>query len=155
MTPEVVIIAAVAEDGTIGDGGSIPWDLPGDLERFRRLTTGHPVVMGRRTFESLDGPLPDRPNVVLSRSMDLRPGAHVCRSLGSAMDLARSFDTRRVFVAGGAGVYAQTIHVADRMELTRVPGEYGGDARFPDFDASSWDLEHVEPGDGCYFETWR
>ncbi|MFN3596063.1 MAG: dihydrofolate reductase [Rubricoccaceae bacterium] len=140
--PEVVVIAALAErDRLIGDGLDLPWHLPPDLRRFKRLTTGHPLVMGRRTFEALvhqfGGPLPDRPNVVLSRAETLRlPGGAVhFRSLADA--LAAFADAPRVFIGGGAAVYAAALAgeppLAHRLELTLVEGDFSGDTYFPPY----------------------
>ena len=143
--PEVVVIAAVAEapgtpaDRLIGDGLELPWHLPADLRRFKALTRGHPLVMGRRTFESLlhqfGGPLPERENVVLTRhptAVD-HPGIHVYGSLDAA--LATFADRERVFVGGGAGVYGSVLDagLADRLELTVVEGAFRGDTFFPPY----------------------
>ncbi|WP_420454641.1 dihydrofolate reductase [Rubrivirga sp.] len=146
--PEVVVVAAVAEapgspaDRLIGDGMDLPWHLPADLRRFKALTTGWPLVMGRRTFESLlhqfGGPLPNRENVVLTRhpsSVD-HPGIHVYGGLEEAV---RAFaDRERLFIGGGAGVYGSVLDPdgavqADRLELTFVEGEFEGDTYFPPY----------------------
>ena len=134
--PEVVLIAAVAEDNrVIGRGGSLPWHLPEDLRRFKRLTTGHPVLMGRRTFTSvvdrLGGPLPDRRNVVLTSAGALpgHPGVEAYPSVEEALEALA--DEEVVFVAGGASVYRQLLPRADRLELTLVEGEWEGDTFFP------------------------
>lgn len=128
--PVLVLVAAVAEDGTIGRKGSLPWSLPGEQARFRELTWGHPVLMGRKTWESLPKrPLPGRENVVLTRDGSTRaPGARRARSLEEAL---APYASGTVFVIGGAEVFAQTIGRADRLVLTRVPGRFGGDALFP------------------------
>ena len=141
---EVVVIAAVAEaDRLIGDGLELPWHLPADLRRFKALTTGWPLVMGRRTFESLlhqfGGPLPNRENVVLTRHATRvdHPGIHVYGSLPTALDAFS--DAERVFIGGGAGVYGSVLGadgggvLADRLELTLVEGEFSGDTYFPPY----------------------
>ena len=146
--PEIVVIAAVAEapgspaDRLIGDGLRLPWHLPADLKRFKALTEGHPLVMGRRTFESLlyqfGGPLPNRENVVLTRhptAVD-HPGIHVYGGLPEAV--AAFADRDRVFIGGGAGVYAAVFDAAaavraDRLELTLVEGTFEGDTFFPPY----------------------
>jgi len=143
------LIAAVAADGTVGVDGRIPWDYPSDVRHFRETTTGHPVVMGRRTYEGivagLGEPLPGRTSVVLTRTREAASfpdGAVRAGSLSAAVERAaadareRGVDT--AYVAGGATVYEQFLGLADRMVLTEVPGEYGGDARFPAFDGSAW-----------------
>ena len=143
--PEVVVIAAVAEapgsgaDRLIGDGLELPWHLPADLKRFKALTLGHPLVMGRKTFESLlhqfGGPLPGRENVVLTRdpSRVEHPGVRVAGGLAEAMDAVSG--ARRVFIGGGAGVYRAVLEagLADRLELTLVQGEFSGDTHFPPY----------------------
>ena len=150
--PEDVVfalIAAVAADRTIGVDGRIPWDYPADLRHFRETTTGHPVVMGRRTYEGivagLGGPLPGRTSVVLTRGERSFPeGVVRVSSVSAAVELAaadareRGVDT--AYVAGGATVYEQFLDrtLADRLVLTAVPGEYDGDARFPSFDPAAW-----------------
>lgn len=145
--PEIVVIAAVAEapghpsDRLIGDGMDLPWHLPADLKRFKALTVGHPLIMGRRTFESLlhqfGGPLPNRENVVLTRHPTRvdHPGIHVYSGLGEAV---RAFaDRETVFIGGGAGLYESVLHgdevQADRLELTFVEGEFQGDTFFPPY----------------------
>ncbi|MEO1077851.1 MAG: dihydrofolate reductase [Bacteroidota bacterium] len=141
--PEIVIIAALAErDRLIGDGLDLPWHIPADLKRFKRLTVGHPLVMGRRTFESLvhqfGGPLPKRANVVLTRDAakaEALQAAHpeivVFDSLDAA--LAHFADAEQVFIGGGAAVYAAALPIADRLELTLVEGTYTGDTFFPPY----------------------
>ena len=134
----VSLVAAVARNGVIGRGGGIPWHLPEDVARFKQLTTGHAVVMGRRTWESLPDrfrPLPGRRNVVVTR----RPGwsavgAETAVSVADALDLVR--DDEQVFVIGGAGVYAEALAYADALELTELELDVEGDTFFPDFDRS-------------------
>ena len=142
--PRVVLVAAVAENGVIGDDGGMPWHYPADLQHFKQTTTGHPVVMGRLTYESivtdLGTPLPNRTNVVLStRDLDLPEGAVHADSLSRALSLARDApggDT--VYVVGGATVYEQFFDRADAMVLTEVPESPDGDTEFPAFDAEEW-----------------
>jgi dihydrofolate reductase len=142
--PEVALIAAVAENGVIGDDGGMPWHYPTDLRRFKRTTTGHPVVLGRRTYESivegLGGPLPGRTNVVLStRDLDLPDGAVLAGSVEAALAAARDAPGgETVYVAGGATVYEQFLPHADRLLLTEVPESPDGDTRFPDWSGDTW-----------------
>ncbi|MDA8361999.1 MAG: dihydrofolate reductase [Gammaproteobacteria bacterium] len=140
------LIAAVARNGVIGANNALPWRLPDDLKRFRALTMGHTVVMGRRTFESLPGPLPGRDCVVLTRDRAGVPGPGVryIHTLTEILDQAR---TRDVFIAGGANLYEQTIGLADRLYLTIVHAAVAGDAHFPPFAENAWDeiaAEHHE-----------
>lgn len=143
----VTLIAAVAENGVIGDEGGMPWEYPEDLRRFKRLTTGHPVVLGRLTYEAIEarlgGPLPDRRNVVLSRSNpDVPPGVLVAESVEEAVELAESaadeMGVTEVYVAGGATIYEAFLPLADRMELTEIHEAPEGDTRFPSWDRDDW-----------------
>ena len=160
--PEIVIVAAIAEaDRLIGDGMDLPWHISEDLQHFKRLTLGHPLVMGRRTFESLlhqfGGPLPGRENVVLTRHPvhTDHPGIHVYASLDDALDAFS--DREQISIGGGATIYEQTLPIADRLELTLVEGEYDGDTYFPPYEhllGTEFELQHREPRDGFRFETW-
>ena len=134
---KVSIIAALADNGVIGRGGALPWHLPDDLRRFKSLTMGHPILMGRRTFESIGKPLPGRRNLVLTRGA--RPFPDGIEAVGSvAMALERCAEAEELCVIGGAEVYAQALPLASRLELTRVHVDARGDVRFPDFDAAQW-----------------
>jgi dihydrofolate reductase len=147
----VSLIAAMTRDGLIGDGRRLPWHLPRDLRRFRRLTLGKPVIMGRRTFESLGRPLDGRRNIVLTRRPDFRPeGVAVARSLAEALELARMSapegPEREIMVIGGAEVYREALPLCDRLYLTIVEGKFEGSAYFPikPDDLSGWQLVHDE-----------
>jgi len=141
---KVSIIAALADNGVIGRDGALPWYLPDDLRRFKALTMGHPILMGRRTFESIGKPLPGRRNLVLTRGTRVYPdGIEPVASLATA--LARCADAAQLCVIGGAEVYAQAIALATRLELTRVHVDARGDVRFPEFDAAQWrEVERIE-----------
>ncbi len=135
--PRLTLIAAVARNGVIGRAGAIPWRIPGDLPRFKRITLGHPVIMGRRTWESLGKPLPGRRNVVISRTPGLRlQGAEVFASLDAA--LAACADASEVFVIGGTEAYREALPRAQRLLLTEIDADIDGDAYFPPFDRSEW-----------------
>jgi dihydrofolate reductase len=136
MPREIVLIAAVAANGVIGRNNALPWRLKGDMQFFRRTTTGHTVVMGRKTWESLSRPLPGRRNVVVSRNPDFRAeGAELASSLEAALALAGEGP---IFVIGGAMLYRQALPYAGRLLLTEVAAEVEGDARFPDFDHTAF-----------------
>jgi dihydrofolate reductase len=135
----ITLIAAVSENGVIGRGNALPWHLPADLQRFKRLTTGHAVVMGRKTWESIRRPLPNRRNIVISSSIGLHPtGATVVPSFRAAVDAAR--DLTQLFAIGGSRVFEVALPLADRLELTRVHAVVPGDAFFPRMDLSEWKL---------------
>lgn len=128
------IIAAYDQNRGIGQNGRLPWRIPGEQIRFRELTTGAAVVMGRRTYEEIGGALPNRCNIVLSRDPAFSaPGCLVARSLEEALSLAGGLD---VYVSGGAAVYAQALPLAQRLYLTEIDAVYPADAFFPDFDKS-------------------
>ena len=134
----VSIIVAVAENGVIGDKSTLLWHISEDLKHFKAVTTGHPVIMGRKTYESLGRPLPNRTNVVITRQQVEIPGCRVVHSLGEAVALFPGDD--EVFVIGGAQIYAQALPLADRFYLTRVFRAYEGDTHFPEWDEAQWRL---------------
>lgn len=133
----ILLIAAVAENGVIGRRNDLPWRLSSDLRRFKELTTGHTVVMGRRTLESIVGrlghALPDRRSIVLSRQQVSYPGVEVLHDIGDIR-----FIEGDIFVIGGADIYEQTIDMADRLYLTEVKAEVDGDVLFPSVDRKVW-----------------
>jgi dihydrofolate reductase len=135
----ISIIAAVASNGVIGWRNALPWHLPADLRYFKRLTLGHHLIMGRKTFESVGKGLPGRTTIVVTRSKRFSgKGIRCAASIEEAIDSVRKDE--EVFIAGGAQVYEQTLALADRMYLTRIHQEFQGDTYFPDFDESQWTL---------------
>ncbi len=143
----VALIAAVARNGVIGDGGRIPWWLSTDMRRFRRLTMGKPLVMGRKTYESLPGLLSGRPHIVIGR-MPPAEGVEVCGDVESALATAAATAERlgadEIMVIGGGAVYAATIGRADRLYVTHVDLAPTGDALFPAIDPAIWRETGVE-----------
>ena len=141
---EIVLIAAVAENGVIGSGGTMPWRLKSDMAHFRALTIGKPVVMGRKTYLSTSiRPLPRRTNIVITRDKDYAaPGIVAVTSLEAALQVARADALRRgtnaIMVIGGADVYAQAMGRADRLEITQIHARPAGDTRFPEIDPGVW-----------------
>jgi dihydrofolate reductase len=140
---EIVLIVAVADNGVIGAHGAIPWRLKSDQARFKAMTMGKPIVMGRKTFMSLRRPLPGRTNIVVTRDADFRArGAVVTTSFADARAIARGDALRRfateIAVIGGAEIYAQWMDGADRLEITEVHARPEGDTRFAAIDASIW-----------------
>jgi dihydrofolate reductase len=139
----LVIVAAVADNGVIGRDNQLAWQLKSDLRRFRALTMGCPMIMGRKTFLSIGKPLPGRQSVVLTRDSEFRAeGAHVVPSLEQALDtaqaLGRAMNAPAVIIAGGGEIYAQVMSVVDRLELTLVHARPEGDALFPEFDRDAF-----------------
>ncbi len=144
----VSVIVAVAENGVIGDKNSLLWHISEDLRNFKRITSGHPVVMGRKTFESLGRPLPNRKNVVITRQDIEIEGCEVVHSLEEA--LAMFSADEEVFIIGGAQIYREAMPIADRFYLTRVHHSYEGDTSFPEWKESEWqkvDSERFERGE--------
>ncbi len=134
--PEIVLIVARATNGIIGRDGALPWHLPADLRRFKTLTQGAPMIMGRKTFESLPGLLPGRRHIVLTHSESWNEdGAEVVRSVEEALALANA---PRVSVIGGAEIYALFLDHSDRIEMTQVHENFAGDTLFPALDAAVW-----------------
>ncbi|ESS08116.1 MAG: dihydrofolate reductase [uncultured archaeon A07HN63] len=163
--PPIALIAAVAANGVIGDDGEMPWHIPEDLERFKSRTMGNPVIMGRRTYESiaarLDGPLPGRHNIVLSRrDPDLHDGVVVVDGIEAAVSEAHAVceldaDADRIFVIGGATVYEAFLDRADELLLTELDDAYEGDTAFPDWDREAWSETNRENHDEFSFVTYR
>ncbi|MEO1128322.1 MAG: dihydrofolate reductase [Planctomycetota bacterium] len=140
----IILIAAMSSNRAIGRDNDLPWRLRDDLGRFMRRTKGHPVIMGRLTWESMDGqPLPGRRNIVLTSRSDYRAdGAEIAPTLDVALALTSEAD--EVFVIGGENVFREALPLADSMELTHVDAVVDGDAHFPDFDASAWTVTAEE-----------
>ena len=155
--PSLYLIAAVAANGVIGADGRLPWRLREDLQYFKRMTQGHAVVMGRRTWESIGKPLPGRRNVVVTRQAGFAaPGASVAPSLEAALALCR--DQGLVFVIGGTELYRAALPLADGLLLTEIQRDFAGDARFPEFDRTAWRETGREPhvaADGMRFDFVR
>jgi len=136
----LTLIAALARNGVIGNNNALPWHLPEDLKHFKELTTGHAVIMGRKTWESLPErfrPLPNRQNIVVTRDPDYAAsGATVVHSLKEARIVGAGGTAQ--FVIGGAELYAHALPLAERLELTEIDADFEGDACFPAFDRSAW-----------------
>ena len=154
--PRVSVIAALARNRVIGIENRLPWRLPEDLAHFKALTLNHPILMGRKTFESLGRPLPGRTNIVITRNPGYRrDGCLVADSTPAALALCR--DAAEIFFIGGAELYGQAIPLADRLYLTEVDIEAEGDARFPDYDRSAFreisrESHTGEKGDALEFD---
>ncbi len=133
----ISLIWAMANNRVIGANNTLPWKLPADLRHFRTLTTGHHIIMGRKNYESIGRPLPDRVNIVVSRQAAYEaPGCVVVGSIEEA--LQRAAGDPEIFVIGGAAIYAQTLEHADRLYLTRINAQIQGDTFFPDFAEGAW-----------------
>ncbi|GAA4384071.1 dihydrofolate reductase [Hymenobacter koreensis] len=140
----VALVVAMAENGVIGRDNQLPWHLPADLKHFKQLTLGHPIVMGRRTFESIGKPLPGRRNIVVTRQQDWQAaGCETVHSVLGAIELARETDDQ-VMIIGGAEIYRQALPAADTVYLTEVHHNVEGDAVLPPFTTDEWREESRE-----------
>ncbi len=143
----ITLIVAVARNGVMGRDGGLPWRLPADLARFRRLTMGHHLLVGRLTWDSIGKPLPGRSMIVLTRSeLDLPEGVAALPSIDAAIELAREAGETELFVAGGAQVYALTLPLAGTIHWTAVDADVEGDVVFPEWDRDDWELVSREEG---------
>lgn len=152
----ISIIVAMAKNRVIGANSAIPWHLPGELKRFRQLTTGHHIIMGRKTWDSIGRLLPGRTTVIVTRQRGYHaPGAKVAHSLAEAIDACG--DDSEIFVIGGAELYAQALPRADRLYLTTVDATIAGDAFMPEFDSGGWREVSSEsfPADGRHRYPFR
>lgn len=149
---DIIVIAAVAQNGVIGSKNDIPWRVSDDFRRFKRLTLGYPCIMGDATFESLppqSRPLPGRENVVLTLNPNYKPsGVTLFHDFEKAITYVRESGVEKAFITGGATIYRLAMKVADRLELTRIHHDYAGDIRFPDFEPAEWELENAETHEG-------
>ncbi|MCA9123824.1 MAG: dihydrofolate reductase [Planctomycetaceae bacterium] len=145
---KVSLIVAMERNGVIGRDGGLPWHLSADLKRFKQLTMGHHIIMGRKTFESIGRLLPGRTSVIVTRQQEyVASGAVIAHSLSDALAAAEGDD--EVFIIGGAEIYRQAINSIDRIYLTDVAANVSGDARFPEFDRSDWSIveQSAHPAD--------
>lgn len=144
MNPKLVAVVARAQNGVIGVGNGLPWRLSSDLKRYKARTWGRPMIMGRRTWESIGRPLPGRESVVVTRRPDFEaPGAHVATSLDESVEiagrLAREMGSNEIIVAGGEEIYRALLDRTDMIELTEVALDLPGDAHFPAIDPEEWE----------------
>jgi dihydrofolate reductase len=146
QTPTISIIVAASTNDVIGRDGDLPWHLPDDLKNFKRLTTGKPIIMGRKTYESIGRPLPDRQNIVMTRDGGYEaPGCNVVPTAEAALGAAAG--AHEVMIIGGSGIYDTFLPMADRIFLTRVHAEVDGDVRFPAPDPVLWEQVSLESHD--------
>lgn len=167
--PEIVLIACAARNDVIGNGPHIPWSVKEEFQHFAELTRGSPCVMGDVTYESLppkSKPLPGRENIVLTLDPDYEPeGVTLFRDFDEAMGYVRGLEAERAFICGGATIYRLAMEAADTLELTRLDGEFEGDAFFPPVNPDVWALHRTELGQGrnrvdgnliqFEYQTWR
>jgi dihydrofolate reductase len=154
---KIIMIAALSQNRVIGRQGELPWHIPADLRHFKQTTRGYPVVMGRKTFESLGRCLPGRENVVITRSLESsaevqkmkQAGARVFSTVVEAVAYTKAFASQyekdKIFIIGGGEIYSQCLTIADELCLTQIEGVVEGDAYFPDFSLNDWELVSVTP----------
>lgn len=133
----ISLIAAIGKNGVIGKDNSLPWKLPADMKRFKELTLGKPVLMGRKTFESIGKPLPDRKNIILTRDKSYKAeGCIIAYSADEALKVARG--SEEIMIAGGEQIFREFLPKANRMYLTFIDKDFGGDAYFPEYNKNEW-----------------
>ncbi len=142
----IYIIAAISQNGVIGNKGRIPWKIPGEQKRFRSLTMGNAVVMGRRTYEEIGRPLPDRLNIVVSSTKNFT-GENLI-TVSTLADALKAAGSKDVYISGGAGLYREALPMADKLFITEIEAEFEGDTYFPDFDKSLYTKTVDEVFDG-------
>lgn len=158
---KITLVVAAAENNTIGINNQMPWHLPNDFKYFKKSTIGHSIVMGRKTFESIGKPLPERRNIVLTRDQNyVNPEIDVANSLQEVLTYCR--DEREIFIIGGANIFQQALPFAQKVLLTRVHADIKGDTFFPELPASEWHLvsqdRHSKDEKHAYdytFEVWE
>ena len=153
----ITLIAALSKNGVIGVNNDLPWYIPEDLKRFKQLTLGKPIIMGRKTLESIGKPLKNRENIVVTRNRDYQfEGVHVLHSYKKALELAKSFEPDDIIIGGGAEIYRQSLEGATRMHLTYVDIELEGDTYFPKYDKDLWEeterSSHYSDKAGLHFD---
>lgn len=136
MMPHISLIAAISENRVIGDNNDLIWKIPNDLARFKRITMGHPIIMGRKTFSSIGKALPGRKNIIITRSSDFSaPGCVIAHSLDEALISAKAEEHEEIFIIGGGEIFNQAMSTADRIYLTLVHQTVTGDVYFPEYSA--------------------
>lgn len=146
----VSIIVAFDDNGLIGDGSKLPWNIPEDLKKFKELTLNKVVIMGRKTYESIGRPLPERVNIILTRKSDYAvKGAFVCNNIKDAIEKASEYK-KEIFIIGGAAIYKQALEISEKLYVSHIYGEYEGDTYFPEIDWGNWKSEKKEK-----HETWE
>ena len=155
---KTIIIVAISRNHVIGRDSAIPWHYAADMKHFRRATMGHPIIVGRKTFESFPRrPLPGRTNIVLSRSPDypVPDGVLLCRSPQEARIYCCQHQAEKMFILGGADIYRQTLPLTDEMMITHIPEEVEGDTFFPAWNRDEWEVVDSREEDGLSFVTYR
>lgn len=153
---EKILIAAISENRVIGNRGILPWKISEDMKHFKALTMGYPVIMGRKTWESLPGELPGRQNIILSRSLTepVRPTAIVMDSLEGSLKAVKMAGYEKAYIIGGAQIYEQALPLVDKMEITHVYGNFEGNTYFPEINWDEWTKVRTDPWKDFEFATY-
>lgn len=139
----IAVVVAIAENNAIGKDNQLLWHLPADLKHFKQITSGHTIIMGRKTYDSIGKPLPNRRNIVMTRKVGLEiPGVEVTSNIEEALALCKTEE--EVYIIGGAEIYKSTMHLVDKIYLTKVHQSYEADAFFPEIDSKRWNETDVE-----------
>ena len=144
----IILIAAVAENNALGKNNDLLWHLPNDFKRFKEVTSGHHIIMGRKTFESFPKPLPNRTHIIITRQKDFKyEGCIVVQNIEKAIEACPKNEA--VYIIGGGEIYAQSIHLADQLDITRVHHSFDADVYFPEINPAIWELtnETLHPKD--------
>lgn len=153
--PRISMIAAMSENRVIGRNNRLPWDIPEDLNRFREITRGHPVIMGRKTYESIGRLLPERLNIIITRDPNYKvEGAIVTHKLTDAIVYAESKERREIFIIGGAEIFAQAMSIADKLYLTIIHAAIEGDTFFPDYSRFQTEIARQDSSNEKYQYTF-
>ena len=149
----IISIAGMTKNRVIGKEGRLPWDIPEELNNFRKLTVDSTVVMGRKTYDSIGHPLPKRNNIVISRSMEPVEGIDICSSIEEALEKAKSYG-KEIFIIGGSGIYAAFMPYVDKLYISWIKADYEGDTLFPEFE-DDWEAESREDRGSYEFVIYK
>lgn len=150
----IAIIAALTPSRVIGQDNTLLWNIPEDMKNLKKLTTGNVLVMGRKTYESIGRPLPNRVNIVVSKTLKEVEGVITCPTLNEALEKAKTYG-KDIFIFGGATIYAQCLSLVDTMFLSHVKKEYEGDAFFPEFDEEEWNVVETQEYDAFTYKVYK
>lgn len=153
--PKISLIAAISENRAIGKNNELLWRIPDDMRRFKELTTGHPIIMGRKTYESIGKPLPNRTNIIITRNKDYSaPGCIVTNSLHEAIEKAGEIEQSEIFIIGGGEIYKEGLKLTDKLYLTLIHEEKEGDIYFPDYSEFKKEVSREEREQNGLKYTW-
>ena len=151
---DIIIIAGMTKSRVIGKNNQLPWNIPEDLQNFKKHTLNKTILMGRKTYESIGRPLPKRNNVILSRTMPPQEGIHVVNNIPAAINLSKELN-QDLFIIGGSTIYKQVLPYANKMYLSYIKQEYEGDTYFPEFNQEDWEIESTEKFIEFEFKIYR